>query len=105
MRLWRRKTSIRESKSMRRVSMFLFVTLLALPFAFAGSSPPAKARVQDQQTKDQNRRVMDVPYRRRRTCRNVDRRKHRGIGHAYKPGGKNAGRGGQRFGQNIARAK
>src|SRR6266496_2241594 len=90
---------------MRRASMFLFVMSLALPFAFAGSSLRANASVQDPQNQDQNRRVMHVPHRRRRTGRDLARRKHRGIGHAYKHGGKSAGRGGKRFGKNIWRGK
>ena len=90
---------------MRRVAMFLFVMLLAPPFTLAGSSNRANASVQDQQSQDQNRRVLQVPHRRRRTGRDVARRKHRGIGHAYKQGGKSAGRGGKRFGKNISRGK
>jgi hypothetical protein len=90
---------------MRRVSMFLFTILLVLLFAFVGSSLRANASVQDQQNQDQNRRVMHVPHRRRRTGRDVARRKHRGIGHAYKHGGESAGRGGKRFGKNISRGK
>jgi Ni/Co efflux regulator RcnB len=90
---------------MRRVSMFLFTILLVLLFAFVGSSLRADASVQDQQNQDQNRRVMHVPHRRRRTGRDVARRKHRGIGHAYKHGGESAGRGGKRFGKNISRGK
>ena len=90
---------------MRRVSMFLFAILLALSSTFAGSSLRANASVQDQQNQDQNRRVLNVPHRRRRTGRDVARRKHRGLGHAYKQGGKSAGRGGKGFGKNIARGK
>jgi len=85
--------------------MFLFVMLFVPPFAFAGSSLRANASVQDQQNQDQDRRVMHVPHRRRRTGHDVARRKHRGIGHAYKYGGKSAGRGGKRFGKNISRGK
>ncbi len=90
---------------MRKVSMFIFAILLVLPFVFAGSSLRANASLQDQQNPNQNRRVMNVPQRRRRTGRDVARRKHRGIGHAYKGGGKSAGRGGKRFGKNISRGK
>ena len=90
---------------MRKVSMFLFTILLVLPFAFVGPSLRANASVQDQQNQDQKRGVMYVPHRRRRTGRDVARRKHRGIGHAYKQGGKSAGRGGKRFGKNISRGK
>jgi len=79
--------------------------LLALPVAFAASSLRANASVQDQQNQDQKRRVLQVPHRRRRTGRDVARRKHRGIGHAYKYGGKSAGRGGKRFAKNISRGK
>lgn len=89
---------------MRKVSMFLFAILLVLPFIFAGSSLRANASLQDPNP-NQNRRVMNVPQRRRRTGRDVARRKHRGIGHAYKGGGKSAGRGGKRFGKNISRGK
>ena len=85
---------------MRKVLMFLFTILLVLPFTFACSSLRVNASVQDQ-----NRRVLQVPHRRRRTGRDVARRKHRGIGHAYKYGGKSAGRGGKRFAKNISRGK
>ncbi len=82
---------------MRRVSMFLFVMSLALPFSFAGSSLGANVNVQDQ-SPNLGRRVMFVPYRHRPT-------KHRGIGHPYKDAGKSAGRGGKRFGKDISRGK
>ena len=90
---------------MRKVSMFVLAVLFALPYAFAGRSLRANTSVQDQQNQNQNRRVMHVPYRRRRSGRDIARRKHRGIGHAYKQGGKSAGRGGARFGKNISRGK
>ena len=90
---------------MRRVAMFLLVALLAPLFTLAGSSIRANASVQNQPNQDQNRRVMQVPQRRRRTGRDVARRKHRGIGHAYKHAGLSAGRGGKRFGKNISRGK
>src|SRR5258706_12376279 len=89
---------------MRKVSIFFIVILLVLPLGFAGPFLRAKAGLQDPNP-NQNRRVMNVPQRRRRTGRDVARRKHRGIGHAYKGGGKSAGRGGRRFGKNISRGK
>ncbi len=89
---------------MRNVSIFLFAFLFfVLQSAFAGSSLQANANAQDPQNHE--RHVMYVPYRRRRTGSDVARRKHRGIGHAYKQGGTSAGRGGKHFARNISRGK
>jgi len=80
--------------------LFVLVAALAGPVAI---SPVAASvnRFQDQE--NQNKRVLNVPHRRRR--RGTDVRRHRGIGHSYKHGGKSAGRGGKRFGKNIAHGK
>ncbi len=83
-----------------------FGLLFVLLAAFAGPvaiSPVAASvnRFQDQE--NQNKRVLNVPHRRRR--RGTDVRRHRGIGHSYGNAGKSAGRGGKRFGKNIAHGK
>ena len=83
-----------------------FGLLFVLLAAFAGLvaiSPVAASvnRFQDQE--NQNKRVLNVPHRRRR--RGTDVRRHRGIGHTYKNAGKSAGHGGKHFGKNIAHGR
>ena len=51
------------------------------------------------QDQNQNKRVMNVPHRRRR--RGVDRRRHRGIRHAYANAGRSAGHGGKHFAKHM----
>ena len=80
----------------------MLVAILFVPASFARA-----LAVQDQQNQntnqDQTKRKLHVPHRRHR--KGSDVRKHKGIGHAYKQGGKSAGRGGKRFGKNIAHGK
>ena len=106
-RCWPRNTASGKRGFMRRPTTALFTLLMTLPFvlanAAAGVSP---GYLQDQN--NQNRRKLDVPQRRRRTGSDVSRRRygrHRGIGHAYKSAGNSAGRGGKRFGKNMARGR
>ncbi|HEY0003778.1 MAG TPA: hypothetical protein VGB17_03120 [Pyrinomonadaceae bacterium] len=83
----------------------LLLVLLPLCFAFplvtttAFASEHAKAFEQDE------RRVMNVPGARRRRRLRGDRRRRRGIRHAFKQAGLSAGRGGKRLGQNMARGR
>ena len=90
---------------MRKVFLLLSGLALALPFAFAGYKPLAGARVlQDGQDE---RRVLSVPndgQRRRRRIRS-ERRRSRGIKGAFARAGRGAGRGGKRFGQNMAKGR
>jgi Ni/Co efflux regulator RcnB len=94
---------------MRRLSNILFAILIALSFVAGLFVSAAASGIQEQQNQtqnpnqDQTRRVLHVPHRRRRRGRDV--RRHRGIGHAYKHAGTSAGRGGKRFGKNIAHGK
>lgn len=92
---------------MRGKSFLLSIMLIAIlfvPAAFAGT-----LESQDQQNQkanqDQNKRKLHVPRRHRRHRKGQDVKRHKGIGHAYKQGGKSAGRGGKRFGKNIAHGK
>lgn len=88
---------------MRRVFLLLSALLLALPCAYAAHNPLLSARLlQDGQDE---RRVMTVPSdgRRRRVRR--EGRRGRGIKSAFARAGRGAGRGGKRFGQNIAKGR
>ncbi len=88
---------------MRRV-LLLLALLLALPFAHEASSASAGAlQGQDEQSE---RRVLRVPNngQRRRRIRPEGRRR-RGIKNAFARAGRGAGRGGKRFGQNIAKGR
>lgn len=88
---------------MRRKPILLSVILVAIlsvPAAFAGA---LESQDQQNQNANQNKRKLRVPRRHNR--KGSDVRKHKGIGHAYKQGGKSAGRGGKRFGKNIAHGK
>ena len=90
---------------MRKVFLLLSGLVLALPFACAGYNPRASARaLQDGQDE---RRVLRVPndgQRRRRRIRS-ERRRSRGIKGAFARAGRGAGRGGKRFGQNMAKGR
>jgi hypothetical protein len=84
-------------QSMRGKSILLSIILVAtlsVPAVFASA-----LEVQDQNA---NKTKLHVPQRGRRRHRDS---KHRGIGHAYKNAGKSAGRGGKRFGKNVAHGK
>ena len=83
-----------------------FGLLFVLLAAFAGPvaiSPVAASVTRFQDQENQNKRVLNVPHRRRR--RGTDVRRHRGIGHTYKNAGKSAGHGGKHFGKNIAHGR
>jgi hypothetical protein len=88
----------------------LFAIVLAFVFVlpFVGQNPTASARSsrslvgQD----DQGRRVLVVHNRRRRRMREEFRRRRgRGIKSAFARAGRGAGRGGKRFGVNMARGR
>lgn len=91
---------------MRRLLVIVLATLFVLPQLgqSLGARPlAALMRAQD----DQGRRVMRVEGngRRRRVRGEFRRRKGRGIKSAFARAGRGAGRGGKRFGQNMARGR
>lgn len=90
---------------MRQAFISLLTFFLALPCSAGGSfNPQLLARaMQDEQNE---RRVLTIPnngQRRRRT--GYDRKKGRGIKSAFGKAGRGAGRGGKRFGQNMAKGR
>jgi hypothetical protein len=88
---------------MRKVLLLLPALLLALPFAFTASDAVASARTfQDGQD---DRRVLNVPNNGRRRRVRSERRRGRGIKSAFARAGRGAGRGGKRFGQNMAKGR
>ena len=89
---------------MRKVFLLLLALLLVMPFAYTAYNPLVSARaLQDGQDE---RRVLTVPNdgQRRRRIRS-ERRRSRGIKGAFTRAGRGAGRGGKRFGQNIAKGR
>lgn len=90
---------------MRRFLLSLSAILLALPCFYTGYSPQAFAAGAFQDGQDE-RRVLTVPDNgRRRRVRPEGRRRGRGIKSAFARAGRGAGRGGKRFGQNIAKGR
>ena len=89
---------------MRRLFSALIALLLALPLALNLFPPIVNARSWSSQDDTEQRRVMTVPGNRRRRVRR-DRARRGGIRHSFKRAGKSAGRGGKRFGQNMARGR
>lgn len=87
---------------MRKLFSILVALLLALPFALNLFQSRAVARAWSVQ--DDERRVMTVQGNRRRRVRR-DRGRGRGIRHSFKRAGKSAGRGGKRFGTNMAQGR
>lgn len=85
---------------MRKLCIVLFGILFAL---LVTENPSSLARANAFQNTNNTNRTMSVPHRRRRRGR--DRRRHPGVGHTYKGAGQSAGRGGKRFGKNIAHGK
>jgi hypothetical protein len=87
----------------------LCIVVLGVFFALLViESPSSLARANafqnsNSSTTTNTNRKMNVPHRRRHVS--TDRRKHKGIGHAYKGAGKSAARGGKRFGKNIRHGK
>lgn len=89
---------------MRGKSILLSVILaviLSVPVSFARLPEVPEPQYQAA-NQDQNKRKLYVPERGRRRHRDTP---HRGIGHAYKSGGKSAGRGGKRFARNMWHGK
>jgi hypothetical protein len=89
---------------MRKLFSALIALLLALPLALNLFPSEARASAFTSQDDAQQPRVMSVPGNRRRRVRR-DRARGRGIRHSFKRAGKSAGRGGKRFGQNMARGR
>jgi hypothetical protein len=88
---------------MRKVFLLLLTLFLTLPFAMTASSDVASAMVlQDGQDE---RRVLNVPNNGRRRRVRREGRRGRGIKSAFARAGRGAGRGGKRFGQNIAKGR
>ncbi|MCA1557462.1 MAG: hypothetical protein LC731_02855 [Acidobacteria bacterium] len=90
---------------MRKVFLLLFSWLLALPFVYTAYNHQARAAVM--QDGQDERRVLSVPGdgRRRRIRPERKKKNSRGIKGAFARAGRGAGRGGKRFGQNIARGR
>lgn len=87
---------------MRKIMTAFFALTICVPFIAASLGAPAYGiALQDQQ----ERRVLTVSGNNRRRRIRGDRPRGRGIGSAFKKAGKGAGRGGKRFGQNIARGR
>ena len=79
---------------------FGLLFVLAVAFAAPVTISPVAASVNSfLGQENQNKRVLNVPHRRRRRGRDV--RRHRGIGHSYKNAGKSAGQGGKQFGKGM----
>ena len=88
---------------MRKLFLLLFSWLLALPFVYTAYNQQAlAAHMQDGQDE---RRVLTVPSDGRRRRVRSERRRNRGIKGAFAKAGRGAGRGGKRFGQNIAKGR
>lgn len=85
----------------------LLFAVLALLLALTCASFDAPARSSSAQDEGNNARVLTMPQRegRRRRVRGDRPRSRRGIRSAFKKAGKSAGRGGKRFGQNVARGR
>ena len=88
---------------MRQASVFLFSLLFALQFPGAGFETAANARAS--QDEPQQRRVLTVPDDGRRRRIRPDRPRGRGIKSAFSRAGRGAGRGGKRFGRNMAKGR
>lgn len=90
---------------MHRVFLLLAL-LLALPAAFTSDNARLRARTLQDQDEQSERRVMRVPNdeRRRRRVR-YEGKRGRGIKSAFGRAGRGAGRGGKRFGQNMAKGR
>ncbi len=88
---------------MRRVFLLALALLLALPFSYVTVNPVVSARLL--QGGQDERRVLSVPGNGRRRRVRSERRRSRGIKGAFARAGRGAGRGGKRFGQNIAKGR
>ena len=85
---------------MRRTASFLFIVLICIPEVaiaspkvFAPGAPESAAGAIPQSGR--------AVRRRRRVRGDWGRRRHRGIGRAYKQAGLSAGHGGRRFGRHM----
>ena len=90
---------------MRRLFVIALALLFVLPYI--GREMNARASVVKQQDTGE-RRVLSVPNdgrRRRRVRSEYRRRRGRGIKSAFARAGRGAGRGGKRFGLNMARGR
>jgi hypothetical protein len=88
---------------MRKVFLLTLALLLALPFSYVTVNSLVSARaLQDGQNE---RQVLRVPGNGRRRRVRSERRRSRGIKGAFARAGRGAGRGGKRFGQNIAKGR
>lgn len=86
----------------------LFVIVFALSFVLPLTERDTNARATlIRELSSQDRRVMRVPDegRRRRVRADYRRRRGRGIKSAFARAGRGAGRGGKRFGQNMAKGR
>src|SRR4051812_5705702 len=89
---------------MRKLLPALFAFLLIV--TTCGVAPltvEARAFVAAQET--ESPRVLSAPPGARRRRWRSERRRRRGIRSAFNKAGKSAGRGGKRFGQNVARGR
>ena len=90
---------------MRKLFIIGFALMFVLPLMgreLSARTRESAVRGQD----DQGRHVMRVPDNgRRRRVRGERRRRGRGIKSAFARAGRGAGRGGRRFGQNMARGR
>jgi hypothetical protein len=93
-----------EGILMRRVFLLLLAVALTWPCAFAAFNPVASARSLQDNGQDE-RRVLRVPSNGRRRRVQPEGRRRRGIKNAFGRAGRGAGRGGKRFGQNMARGR
>jgi hypothetical protein len=88
---------------MRRAFLLLSAILFAMPFIQAAGGGTVYGRaLQDGQGE---RRVLNVPDNGRRRRVRSERRRGRGIRSAFARAGRGAGRGGKRFGQNMAKGR
>lgn len=90
---------------MHRVFLLLALLLL-LPSAFTSDNATLRARTLQNQDSQDERRVLRIPNngKRRRRVR-YEGRRGRGIKSAFGRAGRGAGRGGKRFGQNMAKGR
>ena len=89
---------------MRQLTSALLALLLNVPCA--GASFTTRALALAARSGQESPRVLPPPgVRRRRRVRREGRRGRHGIRSAFKRAGKSAGRGGKRFGQNVARGR
>ena len=87
---------------MKKLTVILFAVWIVFSSQAIGlGSNTLTISIQEQENPP--KRKLEVPYRGRR--KGHDRRRHRGIGHAYKHAGTSAGRGSKHFAKNVAHGK